>query len=222
MMYKQLSKRVMTTPIFQWCLPPERLVLGDEEVHVWRAILDLPTSQVQMLERVLAADERIRAEQFHFQKDRIHFIVARGRLRTILGRYLMREPHGLRFHYSHYGKPMLVEEVDSDTMCFNVTHSRGMALYAIGRKREIGIDLEYINTRVEYEQIAERFFSPHEVHMLHSLPQEMRREAFFSCWTRKEAYIKARGLGLSLALDQFDVSLAPGVPAAMLDIREEG
>src|SRR6266700_7206865 len=108
----------MTMP--QWCSPPEHFVLGDDEVHIWRAMLDLPPAQVLALEQTLAANERVRAELFRFQKDRTRFIVARGRLRAILGHYLVRNPDGLHFRYNQYGKPTLAEETGSDTICFNV------------------------------------------------------------------------------------------------------
>jgi len=204
-----------------WSSPPELLTFEGDEIHVWRAALDLPIERIQKLEQVLIDDERRRAAQFRFQKDRNHFIVARGILRHILGRYLRKVPQTLSFTYNRYGKPMLVQQAANDDLFFNVTHSHELALYAFTRLGNIGVDLEYINPRVEYDQLAERFFSPNEVRMLRSVPQETRLEAFFQCWTRKEAYVKARGLGLSLDLNLFDVSLGPDMPAAILGIREE-
>src|SRR5579859_6224908 len=186
----------MDAPESQWSSPPEQLVLGNDEVHVWRAGLDLSISRVQALEQTLAADEQARASKFHFQKDRTHYIVARGLLRAILGRYyLSREPHALQFCYNAYGKPALAGEDAGDALSFNTSHSRGMVLYAVARIPNIGVDIEYINTRIECEQIAGRFFSQQEVSMLRSVPQQMQQEAFFNYWTRKEAYIKARGMG---------------------------
>lgn len=245
----------MVTPIPSWATPPGTLLLGDGEVHVWRAWLDLPQSGIQALEQTLSDDERVRAQRFRFLKDRTHFIAARGLLRAILGRYLLKEPQALSFSYNAYGKPALAEIPESigtyppgqpwatsvecgfiqhgvaptasgrpkeESPSFNVTHAQGMALYAITRGRAIGVDLEYIQRQMEWESVAEHFFSPKEVSMLRAVPPDMRHIAFFNCWTRKEAYIKARGMGLSLALDQFDVSLIPGEPAALLGIREEG
>jgi 4'-phosphopantetheinyl transferase len=190
---------------------------------VWRAMLDPSLSRVASLEQTLAADERTRAGQFHFQKDRTRFIVARGLLRAILGRYLGRDPRALRFCSNPYGKPSLAPESGGDApLSFNVTHAGALALYAVTRNRAIGIDLEDIRVDVECDSIAEHFFSPLERRMLHVVPPALRLEAFFRCWTRKEAYIKARGMGVSLALDQFDVSVSPGEPAALREIREEG
>ena len=205
----------------QWNFPPERLVLEDDEVHVWRAVLDLPVARVEALELTLADDERTRAKKFHFQRDRTHYIVARGLLRSILGRYLSRDPRTVQFCYNKYGKPALVEEAGSDVVFFNISHSRGRALFAVTRISDVGVDIEYINKDIECERIAGRFFSPYEVDMLRAVPKERQQEAFFNCWSRKEAYIKARGLGLSLDLNLFDVSLAPGDLAAILNIREE-
>jgi 4'-phosphopantetheinyl transferase len=211
----------MGTPESPWCPAPEPLLLGPDEVHVLRATLDLPLSWVQTLQQTLAEEEQIRAAQFHFPKDRMRFIVARGLLRAILGRYLAREPCTLQFCYNQYGKPTFVRESGSDALSFNMTHSHGMALYAITCSRIIGIDLEYISTDVSSEQIAERFFSAYEVRMLRAIPKQIQHEAFFCCWTRKEAYLKARGMGLSLDLNEFDVSVTPGAPAELLSTREE-
>jgi len=199
-----------------WSSPSKNLILGDDEVHVWRAALNIKESRVQSLRRTLTADERARAERFHFQKDREHFIVARGLLRAILGRYLDVEPSQLRFSYSPYGKPSLAGEFNADALCFNLSHADGLALYAVTRGRQLGIDIERVRAELADEQVAERFFSPREVAVLRALSGNMQPQAFFNCWTRKEAYIKARGEGLSLPLDQFDVSLAPGEPAALL------
>lgn len=202
-----------------WLPPSADLALSSDDVHVWRASLDLPASCVQSLQHTLAADELSRAERFYFHKDRKHFIVARGLLRAILSRYLDMEPGQLRFCYSDYGKPSLATMPGQDTLSFNVSHSHGLALYAVTRGREIGIDLERIRADLDCEQIAARFFSPRENAVLRALPAKLKPEAFFNCWTRKEAYIKARGGGLSLPLDQFDVSLAPGEPTTLLNIR---
>jgi 4'-phosphopantetheinyl transferase len=199
-----------------WQLPPQDLALGDGDVHVWRASLDLAAEQVDYYRALLAPDEQARADRFHFPSGRDHFIVAHGILRAMLARYLTLEPGELRFGYSRYGKPSLAEETGGTKLCFNLSHAHGLALYAVNHGREVGIDVEYVRADLAYEQIAERFFSPGEVSVLRSLPAADRIEAFFNCWTRKEAYIKARGEGLSHPLERFDVSLAPGEPAALL------
>lgn len=201
-----------------WCPPPEVLTLGKDEVHVWRASLSLPPPRVQSLQRTLVAEELMRAERYCFQRDREHFIVARGLLREILGWYLRVEPGQLRFSYGPHGKPDLAQEMDGDGLHFNVAHSDGLALFAVGRGRRIGVDLERLRPELASERIAEQFFSPREVAVLRALPTDVQPEAFFNCWTRKEAYLKAIGNGLALPLDQFDVSLTPGEPAALLSV----
>jgi 4'-phosphopantetheinyl transferase len=194
--------------------------LRGDEVHVWRVHLDHNATFVRKLQQILSADERIKAERFYFEKDHRRFIVARGLLRLVLSNYMGIEPSKLRFCYSPYGKPSLAATRDEDAVNFNVSHSRGLALYAVTRGRQLGIDLERIHAGFACEQIAERFFSPRENAALQELPPgEVKEKAFFDCWTRKEAYIKAQGEGLSLPLDQFDVSLAPGEPAKLLDNR---
>jgi len=206
---------------YLWLVAPTNLALSSDEVHVFRASLDVPASHVHSMQQTLMRDELRRAARFYFKKDRQHFIVARGLLRTILSRYLDMEPHRLRFCYSDYGKPALVPTSAQTVLNFNLSHSDGLALYAVTRGRQIGVDIERIRVGFEQEQIATRFFSPQENAVLRALSVQMRPEAFFNCWTRKEAYIKAKGEGLSLPLDQFDISLASSKPATLLNTRGE-
>jgi 4'-phosphopantetheinyl transferase len=164
------------------------------------------------LARVLAGDERERAARFHFDRDRSRYIVGRGSLRILLGSYLGLEPDQVELDYGHNGKPQL----RGAGLSFNLSHSGPVALYAISGAGEVGIDVELEGTDLARELIAERFFAPAEVATLRSLPRSAQARAFLTCWTRKEAFIKARGDGLSLALDSFDVSLHPDRPPALL------
>ncbi len=207
----------MLLPNSNWEIPPVHLSLSREEVHVWYAFLDQSESRSQQLEATLSNEEQSRAARFHFQKDREHFIVARGVLRDILGRYLSREPEKFSFRYNEYGKPMLAE--DSKQLRFNVSHSGGIALYAVTCEREVGIDVEQIRPDFAETSIAKRFFSPAEVAEFCDLGIHEKKEAFFCCWTRKEAFIKATGQGISFGLDNFDVTLVPDQPAALLSIK---
>jgi 4'-phosphopantetheinyl transferase len=202
-------------------LSPKTPTLGNNDVHVWLATLDQPPSEIDNYLKLLSADERARADRFYFEKDREHFIVARGVLRSILGCYLDRSPEGLSFYYSSHGKPALTSESGREAISFNLSHSHGMALYAVGLARKIGIDLELIRDGPPGEKIAEHFFSTQEILTLRAFPATVQKHAFFLCWTRKEAYIKARGEGLSLPLGQFDVSLTPGAPAELLGARPD-
>jgi 4'-phosphopantetheinyl transferase len=189
-------------------IPP----LGNDEVHVWRVELDCGADAAAHFRETLSSDERERADRFRFEQDRIRYTVARGVTRRLLGHYSDTDAAELRFEYGAHGKPFL----PGSSLRFNVSHSRGLGLIAVTRGREIGIDVEAIRNDLADEKIAERFFSPGEVTALLSLPSEERIPAFFRCWTRKEAFIKADGRGLTRGLDSFDVTLAPGEPAALL------
>ncbi len=180
--------------------------------------LDAPPAPKDRLRQTLAADEERRAAGFRFPRDRERYVVGRGALRAVLGQYLRRRPEDIRFSYNAEGKPALAGEFSAERLRFNVAHADGLALVAVAREREVGVDLEKVRA-IEVEEIAERFFSAAEVAVLRGLPADRRVDAFFRCWTRKEAYLKATGKGLSGGLDQFDVSLAPGEPAALLAHR---
>jgi 4'-phosphopantetheinyl transferase len=211
----------METMNHLWSPAPKDLIVADNEVHVWRAQLELPPSQVQRLRGILTDDELDRANRFSLEIDRQRFIAARGTLRSILSRYLTIYPSHLRFHYNQYGKPFLAPESNAYPLNFNLSHSDRMALYAITRNMEIGVDVERVRSDFEYEEIAEGFFSANEVAILRTIPTEKKLEAFHNCWTRKEAYIKAHGNGLSLPLDSFDVSLASWEPSIVLITKDE-
>jgi 4'-phosphopantetheinyl transferase len=204
-----------------WLHPPERLLLKSDEVHVWRADLDQEPATIRTLSEILTPDERQRAERFYFQKDREHFTVARGVLRIIFSRYLNISPELIRFSYNQYGKPALDDPLGDASLRFNLSHSHGMALYAFTRGREIGLDIEFIREDFASLEIAESFFSPKEVEMLRALSSEHQCAAFFNCWTRKEAYIKALGEGLSHPLHRFTVSFIAGEPAALLSTDDD-
>jgi 4'-phosphopantetheinyl transferase len=209
----------MIAVVPSWNSPPLDLTLDLGEIHVWRVSLAQTESCLQSLQQTLSTDERAKADRFVFPKDRSQFIVSRGALRAILSRYLNISSHIWRFDYNPYGKPSLIVAQGGNTLRFNVSHSRGMALIAITKNRDIGVDIEGINPNFSCLEIAEKFFSPLENSVLRSLPEHLQPTAFFTCWTRKEAYIKAVGKGLSIPLNQFDVSLAPGEPAALLNVE---
>lgn len=203
-------------PRSSWNLPSAFLRLTARDVHVWMASLDSAPRQVQGLADTLSEDERARADRFFFERDRRRFIVCRGVLRTILGRYLGVAPAVLEFRYSAYGKPAVTMGPGEHALRFNVSHAEGMALYAVTLRREIGIDLERIRSDFATDKIAKHFLSAREVAMFRALDPASRVHAFFRIWTRKEAYLKARGHGLSSSLREFDVSFLPGEPAALL------
>ncbi len=217
----------MDTTDHVWNVPPDDITLRGNEVHIWRASLNLPVSMVQDLKPILSAEEVTRAERFYFERDRHRHIIAHALLRILLGRYLGIETGQIRFSFNAYGKPFLDLDLGQDlssretTLHFNLSHSHELALYAFTYARQVGIDVEHMRSNIDYLSLAEHYFSPRENAMLQELPEALRYEGFFNCWTRKEAYIKARGKGLSLPLDLFDVSLKPGEPAALLGSRED-
>ncbi len=206
---------------FTWDPPPARPVAAGAEVHVWRVALELPRARVEQLAQALSEEERARARRFVFEDARRRFTAARGALRAILGRYLGVAPGDLAFACNAHGKPALAGGAGEGGLRFNISHADGLALVAVALGREVGIDIERVREDFATEEIATRFFSPAEFAALQALPAGARCAAFFNCWTRKEAYVKARGAGLSLPLDRFDVSLAPGEPAALLVTADE-
>ena len=190
-----------------WLAPPECVMLNNYEVHVWRASLEMTPSQVKTMEHMLSADELSRAGRYYFPKDRDYFIAARGLLRTILGRYLLMQPDELSFCYGPFGKPALEEKIHGKTLCFNYSHSHGLALFSCALDREMGVDIEYIRADISTGDIAAQFFSQREVAALNSLSENVRQKAFFTLWTRKEALMKADGMGLALELNQYEILL---------------
>ncbi len=192
--------------------PPDALNLTDEDVHIWRARLDPPEERVETLKSLLCDEEKERAERFHFERHRRRYIVARGSLRVILGGYLHIEPERLDFSYSEKGKPTLAAEWDDSNIHFNVSHSSELALYAVGRRRLVGIDVERIKSKPVAEELADRFFSPRECGVILGSPQDMKQEVFFNFWTQKEAYLKATGEGVS-GLEKIEIDFpASGDP----------
>ncbi len=202
-------------PALQWDMPPRELALPGNEVHVWQALLDLEQNTYRQLEPTLSEDERGRAARFRFDSDRKHFVAARAILRDLLGRYLGESPAAIEFSYGPQGKPSLRRQGSTPPLSFNLSHSHGLSLFAFSRGREVGIDLEWIRPDFSTGEIAERFFSKQEVAEFLALPPEQKPEGFFLCWTRKEAYIKAKGAGLQIPLDSFSVSLIPGRPETL-------
>lgn len=194
------------------------IALPADEVHVWRVELAQVAPAEQRWQPILSPDERTRAARFHFSRDRQHFTATRALLRIILAGYLASDPGDLTFRYSKTGKPSLNS---AENLEFNVSHSGEVALLAFTRGRQVGVDVEHVRENFDHEAIAGRFFSRQEQQQLAELAPAERYRGFFRCWTRKEAYIKAEGTGLSLPLHQFDVSLETGEASLLLATRPE-
>jgi 4'-phosphopantetheinyl transferase len=202
-----------------WCQPPAELPWPHDEVHVWRATLAWPEAAADGLKQYLSADERDRMDRFRFERDRRRYLIGRGLLRSLLGRYLVLAPQDLRFENTAAGKPHLAS--GQGQLQFNLAHSGEYVLIAITDGRAVGIDVEEVRDDFDAGEVAAHFFSPDEQRNLEVLTGRAKIEAFFECWTRKEAYVKARGEGLSLPLDQFDVSVRPDEPARLIATRPD-
>ena len=212
---------VGTTRVSGW-------VLFDSDVHVWRIPLNQSSERTLRLQQVLSPDEREKAARFHFDKDRNQFVQARAALRFILSEYLnvdpeysFANPRTLEFSYGPQGKPALANKHAGSSLRFNLSRRDGIALIAVTRGREIGVDVELVDADLPVFEIAETSFSEAELATLRGLPESMLTEGFFNCWTRKEAYVKARGEGLSFPLKQFDVSLTPGDRPMLLNVHDD-
>lgn len=200
-------------------LSEAELDLNEGDVYVWQIALNQSNDPGNSnLIATLSSDEQLRAGRFLRPIDRDNFIHTRGMLRTILAQYLSITAAKINFVYSAYGKPALVKKQNHRRLRFNLSHSHEIALLAVTRECEIGIDIEFIRKDFATLEIAEDYFSESELAMLRSLPERLRTRAFFNCWTRKEAYIKAIGEGLSYPLNKFAVSLIPGKLPELLHV----
>jgi 4'-phosphopantetheinyl transferase len=200
---------------------PGNDAVRENEVHVWRVALDWRPENLHALRQIISPDERERMDRFYLEPDRRRYLVGRGVLRKLLGRCLGVNPDKLRFDYGAYEKPSLAADLAHSRLQFSVSHSAELVLIAVALGRAIGVDVERIRTDIAVGNIASRFFSAREQSTLAHLSAERQHEAFFACWTRKEAYIKARGDGLNLPLDEFDVNFLPGRAARLVETRHD-
>jgi 4'-phosphopantetheinyl transferase len=216
-----MEQRIPLTVVLEECpRDDQRLVrrtLENDQIHVWHACSPGYLCDHQAYTRLLTGEERARMERFHFEKDRQNFLFCRSMLKMLLASYLGTPPAELRFAYSAHGKPSLA--VPSGNLEFNLSHSGGMVLFAFCQGRRIGVDVEHVRRNLDVHEIAERFFSAREQQELRQLPEPSQYDAFFHCWSRKEAFVKARGEGLSSPLDSFDVSVAPDEELVSLTTR---
>ena len=199
-----------------WDHPPAQYQLADDEIHVWRLPLDLQAVELDALGLLLAANELARAERFRFPEHRCRFIARRGSVRTILGRYLDVPPQSLMFGKDKDGKPFLLADAKSPPPTFNVSSSQDLALLAVARDRKLGVDIERMDPKHADRQVVKSHFSSVEREALENLTESQWLNAFFHCWCRKEAFIKAVGKGLSLPLDRFAVSVGSDRPGELI------
>jgi 4'-phosphopantetheinyl transferase len=198
-----------------WTLGNPCPFLDDGELHVWQARLTASEDELAEFARLLAPDENHRAARFHFERDRRAFVVGRGILRIILGRYLACAPEELAFLYGLHGKPSL----RGGGLQFNMAHSDGLAVIAVTREGAVGIDVERVRPMQDCGRIMNSFFTAEEANAVSALPAEHHLRGFFTCWTRKEAYLKATGDGITAQLDHFSVPVVPGSPPRLLHVE---
>ncbi len=189
--------------------------LRSDDVHIWYVDLQSDAIPIDALASLLSEDEQGRAARFHFDRHRRRFIVRRGALRVLLGRYANSPAGSLRFLYAPRGKPELSACTNPETLYFNSSHSHELCVIAVTRVGPVGVDVEYLRPMRDAEEIARRHFSESEIRDLMAVEPSDRERAFFTCWTRKEAYVKAVGDGLSIPLDGFEVTFLPEDPPRM-------
>ncbi|HFC13027.1 MAG TPA: 4'-phosphopantetheinyl transferase superfamily protein [Anaerolineae bacterium] len=199
-----------------WANGQGDFTLSAEQIHVWSADLRATEAQVARLRQLLSADERARADRYRFPRHKRRYTVARGVLRQLLGQYLGVAPVDIVFHTTKYGKPYVKAQVSGQVLQFNVSHSYELALFALNLGRRIGIDVEHRRRVIDLESVANHFFSAAEIETLLAAPTHAKQQLFLNCWTRKEAYIKGLGEGLSHPLDTFEVSMKVGAPVCLL------
>jgi 4'-phosphopantetheinyl transferase len=192
----------------RWLLPPDAIELNDDEVHVWLVRAGPNDFSPDLLAHHLSQDEEERANRFRFDKDRRLYVVGHSALRSVLSVYSKAEAGEIRFLSGKHGKPTLAPPLAESGLEFNLSHSGELALIAAARHKVVGVDVEHTKRNFDFEEIARRFFACTEVSALLGLPEPLRREAFFKCWTSKEAFLKAKGTGLSGKLDEVEISLA--------------
>lgn len=194
-------------------------LLGSHEVHLWWMDLAAPAWPLEALPKWLDAEETARAARFHFEVHRQRFVAAHGQMRALLGAYTGQAPETLRFTREALGMPRLETPGRAEPLGFNLSHSDDQGLLAIARTATIGADIEVQRHLTDLDSLALRNFAAAELRALRALPAARRHDAFFAAWTRKEAYVKALGAGLSVPLDGFEVALHPDEPAALRSIR---
>ena len=179
--------------------------LPNNELHLWHCRFDANKDKIEAFKSIMSDDEKEKAGRFKFTAHREQAIISRGILRTLLSKYLNKAPRDLRFGYTEYDKPFLLGNY---SLQFNVSHSGNRAVFGFVQHNEIGVDIEKLKQNFNIMEVAENSFSLDEIHTLQAMPETQQVEGFFSCWTRKESFIKAKGSGLSFSLTSFSVSLA--------------
>lgn len=204
-----------------WSFPTQECDLEPGEVHVWAADLDVPSKDFEQFAESLSTREIERAARFHFERDRKRFVAGRGLMRTLLSRYLQIEPSGIEFRYNAQGKPSVVTAGAGDSLQFNLTHCEDLALLAVTRLAEVGVDIERVRALEDFDDLVRKFFSSRESAAFANLGVEEKPAAFFNLWTRKEAWLKATGEGIAHSLHLVEVAFLPGESARLVNLPRQ-
>lgn len=193
-------------------------VINESEIYLFAATLQASTTETERMREFLAPDELAKAERFRFYQDYNRYVLGRGFLRILLARLLDMLPKDIQFVYGEHGKPELCPTLNKINLFFNLAHSEYVALYGFRKGKRIGVDVEKLEMDLDWQLISREVFSPGERKQIIKLSPEphMQRKAFFNCWTRKEAFIKAEGAGMCIALDSFEVSVDPGIVSGQI------
>jgi len=194
--------------------------LGENDVHVWAFYLDVSPASLQRFESFLSLDERERASRFHFEQHRNRYVAGRGWLRELLGAYVDVSPDKIKFDYGLYGKPAFSQQSARKDIDFNLAHSDSFAVAGVTHTGPLGLDLERVRPLEDMGELVKRFFSQRESSLFEQLKREKQLSGFFNLWTRKEAWLKATGQGISHYLNQVEVSFLPEQSARLLKLPE--
>jgi len=204
-----------------WQQTPKTLDLSSDHIDIWLCHLKDLSKNIDEFYSLLAKDERERADKLKIEDKRKQYIITRGSLRQRLGSLTNLEPKDFVFEYMEHGKPVLANDPRYADITFNISHSNDFSLIAITLKQVIGIDIEKINPDSDHQQLVTRFFSMVEQSEFQALPEKIKAKAFCACWTRKEAFIKAVGDGVSYGLDNFDVSIDPENQSSKINLHQD-
>jgi len=192
-----------------WYSQDSEKELGENDIHVWVSYLNLHQAKLKHLYPLLSNEEKERSERFKFYKHRKNFIASHGFLHAVLSYYIDTPAEDIQFSHGEKGKPFIPEEQNPQNIQFNLSHSNSMAVLAVCKNQQLGIDIEFKEKKADWQGIIKRFYTQNEQDAIFKLTEETQKDAFFQVWTRKEAHMKVTGKGMSLAPTQFEVSVPP-------------
>jgi 4'-phosphopantetheinyl transferase len=223
MLSKAIRIRTLAAPLMQpdsdpctWPVPPQDVALRNGEIHLLCAAPSAFSHSLSRFRSLLAPPELERAAKLHFPADRDSYTIRHGLRRLLLSRYLQQDPLRIEFVYGKAGKPEIKN--DGLSLFFSESHSAGLALFAVTCMSPVGVDIEWVRPIPEFDKIAAHYFSAHEVRALRNLPLDDRMTAFYSCWTSKEAYLKATGEGIGAGLNKVEITLDQSLRAVALHV----